>query len=83
MFESSPIHSSIPYCTLTADLFNFDDLLYKWGRIVYVPIHCGLFKASISGFRFPEQLKARKIGLCGLLFKNNCSTFIDKPLALV
>jgi glycosyltransferase involved in cell wall biosynthesis len=36
MFESSPIHSSI-LIVLTADLFNFDDLLYKWkNRLRYL-----------------------------------------------
>jgi glycosyltransferase involved in cell wall biosynthesis len=85
MFESSPIHSSIPYCTLTADLFNFDDLLYKWEESFTIPIHCGLFKASLfQDFRFSEQLKAKEDWIMWIaLYKNNCSTFfIDQPLAL-
>lgn len=85
MFEKSPIHSSIPYCTLTADLFNFDDLLYKWEESFTIPIHCGLFKASLFHyFRFPEQLKAKEDWIMWIaLYKNNCSTFfINKPMAL-
>jgi hypothetical protein len=62
MFESIPAQSSPPYCTLTNDLFNFDDIVYKLGRILYhTTIHCGLFQITLfTNFRFPEQLKAKE-----------------------
>ena len=85
MFESIPAQSSIPYCTLTANLFSFDKIVYEWEESFTIPIHCGLFKATLfQDFRFPEQLKAKEDWIMWIaLYKNNCSTFfIDKPLAL-
>jgi glycosyltransferase involved in cell wall biosynthesis len=85
MFESIPAQSSLPYCTLTNDLFNFDDIVYKWEESFTIPIHCGLFQITLfTNFRFPEQLKAKEDWIMWIaLYKNNCSTlFIDKPLAL-
>ncbi|SHG06998.1 hypothetical protein SAMN05444396_104145 [Flavobacterium segetis] len=85
MFVNDPAQSSIPYCKLSADLFNFDKLLYDWENGFTIPIHCGFFAVSLFlHFRFPEELKAKEDWILWILiYKNNCKTiFIDRPLAL-
>lgn len=85
MFDNDPAQSSTPYCKLSADLFNFDKLLYDWENGFTIPIHCGFFDISLfRDFRFPEELKAKEDWILWILiYKNNCkTTFIDKPLAL-
>jgi hypothetical protein len=85
MFDNDPAQSSTPYCKLSADLFNFDKLLYDWENGFTIPIHCGFFDISLfRDFWFPEELKAKEDWILWILiYKNNCKTsFIDKPLAL-
>ncbi|MEW4925268.1 glycosyltransferase family 2 protein [Algibacter sp. 2305UL17-15] len=73
-----------PYCNLNAGLFTFETLLYKWQDPFSVPIHCGLFEASLfKTIRFPENVTAQEDWIVWVtLFKSDCkAAFIDKPLA--
>jgi hypothetical protein len=75
MFESIPAQSSLPYCTLTNDLFNFDDIVYNGKNPLPYQYIVDYFKITL--FRFPEQLKAKEDWIMWIaLYKNNCSTFL-------
>lgn len=85
MFTENPYNSTIPYCTLNTQLFNFESLLYQWNETFSIPIHCGFFEASLfENVRFPENLTAQEDWIAWVnLFKNGSQAiFIDKPLAL-
>jgi glycosyltransferase involved in cell wall biosynthesis len=85
MFVDNPLNTSVPYCNLKEELFNFESLLYQWEESFTIPIHCGLFDATLFNvFRFPENLKAKEDWVMWVsLFREDCqATFIDKPLAL-
>jgi glycosyltransferase involved in cell wall biosynthesis len=83
-FELNTNLTTEPYCKLEENLFNFESLLFKWDDTFTIPIHCGLFKASLfQDFRFPELLKAKEDWVMWVfIFQNNCNAlFIDKPFA--
>lgn len=85
MFTVNPNKTTIPYCNLNAQLFNFENLLYQWNETFSIPIHCGFFETSIfESIRFPENLTAQEDWIIWVnLFKNgNKAIFINKPLAL-
>jgi len=85
MFIDNPEKTSAPYCELNSKLFNFENLLYQWEESFTIPIHCGLFEATLFKiFRFPENLKAKEDWVMWVsLFYKNCETvFINEPLAL-
>lgn len=83
-FTENHNKSTIPFCTLSPELFNFTAVLLKWESVFSIPIHCGLFDVNLfRDFRFPEELKAKEDWVMWLhLFqKNGDVVFIDKPLA--
>lgn len=85
MFTVNPNKTTIPYCNLNAQLFNFESLLYQWNETFSIPIHCGFFEASLfESIRFPENLTAQEdwIVWINLFKKGSQAIFIDKPLAL-
>lgn len=85
MFADNSNITSIPYCKLTPDLFNFESLLYQWDDSFSIPIHCGFFHVSLfDHLRFSESLKAKEDWVMWVnLFHSDCkAAFIDKPLAL-
>lgn len=73
-----------PYCRLNEELFNLDNLLYKWQDTFSIPIHCGFFDASLfETVRFPTDVTAQEDWIVWVkIFKTGCkATFIDEPLA--
>jgi glycosyltransferase involved in cell wall biosynthesis len=85
MFIDNPLNTSAPYCNLKEELFNFESLLYHWEEPFTIPIHCGLFDATLFNiFRFPENLKAKEDWVMWVsLFREDCqAVFIEEPLAL-
>ena len=85
MFTNNPKKTTIPYCNLNAQLFNFESLLYQWNETFSIPIHCGFFEASLfESIRFPENLTAQEDWIVWVnLFKQGSKAFfIDEPLAL-
>ncbi|WP_016991392.1 glycosyltransferase family 2 protein [Flavobacterium sp. ACAM 123] len=84
MFVENHQNTTVPYCTIYEQLFNFESVLYQWEEVFTIPIHCGLFEVSFfKGFKFPEHIKAKEDWVMWVsLFKTNCTViFIDKPLA--
>lgn len=74
-----------PYCTLDKDLFDFENLLYKWNESFSIPIHCGFFKTSLfENIRFPENLSAQEDWIVWVkIFKLGVQAiFVAEPLAL-
>lgn len=85
MFVENPLNTFAPFCNLNEQLFNFESLLYQWDEFYTIPIHCGLFEASLfKSFRFPENLKAKEDWVMWVsLFQQDCeAVFINEPLAL-
>lgn len=85
MFVDNPVNTSVPYCNLNSQAFNFESLLYKWEELFTIPIHCGFFDSSLfKSFRFPENLKAKEDWVMWVsIFDKDCkAVFIDEPLAL-
>jgi len=85
MYTIDPNKTTIPYCNLNAQLFNFESLLYQWNETFSIPIHCGFFEASLfESIRFPENLTAQEDWIVWVnLFKlGSRALFIDEPLAL-
>ena len=85
MFTVNSNKTTIPYCTLNAQLFNFESLLYKWNEGFSIPIHCGFFKASLfESIKFPENLTDQEDWIVWVnIFKQDSKAlFIDEPLAL-
>lgn len=83
MFTDNPFISTIPFCTLLPDLFNFKSVLLKWESVFSIPIHCGLFGMELfKNFRFPEELRAKEDWVMWLyLFQKGSNVyFIDKTL---
>lgn len=83
-FTENHNNSTIAFCTLKPDLFNFRAVLLKWESVFSIPIHCGFFKSYLfHDFRFPEQLKAKEDWVMWLyLFQKKVNViFIDEPLA--
>lgn len=73
-----------PYCELKSEFFNFQSILYQWDEDFSIPIHCGLFEASLfEKLRFNEKLKAKEDWVMWVqLFQNNTqAVFINQPLA--
>jgi hypothetical protein len=84
-FTNNPDKTTIPYCNLNAQLFNFESLMYRWNETFSIPIHCGFFEATLfEGIRFPENLTAQEDWIVWVnIFKMGAKAlFIDKPLAL-
>lgn len=74
-----------PFCKLQEVSFDFENLLYKWNDTFSIPIHCGLFKASLfEDLRFPENLTAQEDWVVWVkIFKQDIKTiFLDEPLVL-
>jgi glycosyltransferase involved in cell wall biosynthesis len=83
-FTENHNNSTIAFCTLTPDLFNFRAVLLKWESVFSIPIHCGFFKSDLfHDFRFPEELKAKEDWIMWLyLFQKKVNIiFINQPLA--
>jgi glycosyltransferase involved in cell wall biosynthesis len=83
MFTNEIDLSSIPFCELNRELFNFKSVLLRWENTFSIPIHCGLFHIDLfKNFRFPEELKAKEDWIMWLcLFQNESKVcFIDEPL---
>lgn len=73
-----------PYCELKSEFFNFNSILYQWDEDFSIPIHCGLFEASLfEKLRFNEKLKAKEDWVMWVqLFQNKTqAVFINQPLA--
>ena len=84
MFVETPQITTTPYCIIYQQLFNFESVLYQWEEVFSIPIHCGLFDASLfKSFKFPEHIRAKEDWVMWVsLFKTDCKViFIDKPLA--
>lgn len=72
------------YCKLSQDLLSYSNILYGWDFKFNIPIHCGLFSASLlKDFRFPEELKAKEDWIMWLFIfqKEMSAIFIDEALA--
>lgn len=85
MFVDNPKNTTVPYCNLNSNLFNFESVLCQWEESFTIPIHCGFFDSSLfERFKFPENLKAKEDWVMWVsLFHKGCNTvFIDEPLAL-
>jgi len=83
MFDDNLQKSTMPYCKLSEQLFNYNSVLYKWETVFSIPIHCGLFHSSFfQNFRFSEELNAKEDWFMWINFFKNEPTiyFIDKPL---
>lgn len=84
MFKNTQLDSTDPYCVLDSSKFNFKSLLMEWDDTFTIPIHCGLFEASLfNDFRFPEHLRAKEDWIMWVsIFQHKCKAlFIDKPYA--
>ena len=85
MFTDNPKISSEPFCQITAQLFNFESLLYQWNETFSIQIQCGFFHSILfETIRFPQNITAQEDWIVWVrIFKAGCKTiFIDKPLAL-
>lgn len=85
MFTDNPSKSTMPYCQLDKNLFNYKSVLYQWDDGFSIPIHCGLFSTALfDNFRFPEMLNAKEDWVMWVhLFKTDpYVVFINSPLAL-
>lgn len=85
MFTDNAAKSTVPYCNLNIEHFNFESLLYKWGDSFTIPIHCGFFNAGLfENFRFPEELKAKEdwVMWVSIFHQNYKAVFLDLDLAL-
>lgn len=85
MFTDNPQITSEPYCHLNAQLFTFENMLYRWNESFSIQMQCGFFHSSLfETIRFPENLKAQEDWIVWVrIFKAGCKTiFMDKPLAL-
>jgi glycosyltransferase involved in cell wall biosynthesis len=83
MFKVNLNDSKQAFCDLLPELLNFRSVLFKWGTVFSIPIHCGLFELGLfKDFRFPEELKAKEDWIMWLsLFQKELKvSFIDKPL---
>lgn len=83
MFADNHNISSIPYCELSMELFNFRSVLLRWESVFSIPIHCGFFHIDLyNDFRFPEELKAKEDWIMWMyLFQKGAKVcFIDEPL---
>jgi hypothetical protein len=84
MFTENLSKSTIPYCELRADLFTFENILYKWNEGFSIPIHCGFFHHSLfKDVRFPENMTAQEDWIVWVnLFKiGTKAMFLDISLA--
>lgn len=83
-FTENHSNSTIAFCTLSPELFNFRAVLLKWESVFSIPIHCGLFDIELfKDFRFPEELKAKEDWVMWLFLfqKEHEVSFIDSSLA--
>jgi glycosyltransferase involved in cell wall biosynthesis len=74
-----------PYCDLSTIEFNFDSILLHWDETFTIPIHCGLFNASLfKRYRFEEKIGAKEDWLMWLhIFSSSPNvTFVNAPLAI-
>lgn len=74
-----------PFCKLEGETINFTTILLNWDTRFAIPIHCGLFKASIvKKIKFNEELKAKEDWCFWLDFLSLTKevSFINKPLAI-
>lgn len=84
MFINNSSKTSAPYCSLNNQLLNFESLLYFWNATFSIPIHCGLFEASLfESIRFPEDMTAQEDWVVWVsIYKTGCkSIFLDEALA--
>ena len=85
MFFDNPDITEAPYCKLKIGTFTYENLLYKWNDTFSIPIHCGLFNASLfNSIRFSENLTSQEDWLVWVqIFKLGVTPiFLDRPLAL-
>lgn len=83
-FTDNHHNSTIPFCTLLPELFNFRAVLLKWESVFSIPIHCGLIDIKLfKDFKFAEELKAKEDWIMWLqIFQKKVDVvFIDKPMA--
>lgn len=84
MFSDDKNSTSNPFCELKQEYFTFNELLFSWDHEFSIPIHCGFFQKNLlSGFRFPEGLKAKEDWIMWLsIFKSEPHvSFVDTTLA--
>jgi len=75
----------IPYCILSPNILNFNNVLYNWDIDFSIPIHSGLFHENLfREFRFPEAIKAYEDWLMWIYVfqKGGQVFFIDRPLVV-
>jgi glycosyltransferase involved in cell wall biosynthesis len=85
MFTDDSSKTTIPFCNLNSQLFNFESVLYQWNETFSIPIHCGFFEASLfKNIRFPENLTAQEDWIVWVkIFKLDVQAiFVAEPLAL-
>ncbi len=74
-----------PYCDLGGVDFGYESALLQWGIEYTIPIHCGMFKASLlKDFSFDESLKAEEDWMMWLhtFSRSAKNIFINRPLAI-
>lgn len=74
-----------PFCKLEGETINFESILLNWDVKFSIPIHCGLFNASIvKKIKFNEELKAKEDWSFWLDFLTHIkvASFVNKPLAI-
>lgn len=72
------------YCNLNKISFSFEAILQEWDKSFSIPIHCGLFQASLVGnTRFNEHLKAKEDWMfwIEIFSKKPTVSYLKQPLA--
>ncbi len=85
MFTTNPGKTTKPFCHLNAQLFTFENMLYRWNESFSIQVQCGFFHSSLfETIRFPEDISAQEDWIVWVrVFKKGCTVFfIDEPLAL-
>ncbi|RED19584.1 hypothetical protein BD847_3871 [Flavobacterium cutihirudinis] len=83
MFKENTHDELSSYCELSQKNLSYNEILYGWDFKFNIPIHCGLFSASLfQNFRFPEILKAKEDWIMWLTFfqKDISPVFVDEIL---
>jgi glycosyltransferase involved in cell wall biosynthesis len=84
MFVDRPGDATDAYCQINQECLTFENILVGWDAEFNIPIHCGLFKASL--FRenyFVESLKVSEdlVMWLNLFNKKVKAVFLDQALA--
>ncbi|APG60111.1 glycosyltransferase family 2 protein [Christiangramia salexigens] len=73
-----------PHFPIKKEYLNSEGVLFKWDKNFAIPIHCGIFCASLfNDFRFSEDLKSKEDWVMWVkFFKNQVKIeYIDEYLA--